>query len=67
MNRALEERFGAWYHINGDDMTGSITIGHGWDGFAAELNIVEGSVLLVKVDVHGATDLVLDFIEVLNP
>jgi hypothetical protein len=39
MNRSLSEPYGACYNINGDDMTGTIIIDNGWDGFAEDVNI----------------------------
>jgi hypothetical protein len=39
MNRSLPEPYGACYSINGDDMTGTIIIDNGWDGFAEDVNI----------------------------
>ena len=55
------------YDITGPDDTGVVTLEDGWNGFAADLNIVVGSVLLVRLEVRAPARMFLDFLEVMNP
>jgi hypothetical protein len=53
--------------VHGDDETGSITFDIAWEGFVEDTNVVEGSMLLTKVDaIHDAT-IILNSIMILNP
>jgi hypothetical protein len=66
MNRSLPEPYGACYSINGDDMTGTIIIGNGWDGFAEDVNIQEGTLVLCRIHATVDSVMVVDFVEISN-
>ena len=55
------------YDITGPDDIGVVTLEGGWDGFAADLNIVVGSVLLARLEVRAPARMFLDFLKVMNP
>jgi hypothetical protein len=66
MNRSLPQPYGAFYHINGDDMRGIILICNGWDGFAEDVNIQEEMIVLTRIDATVDSVMVIDFVEISN-
>jgi hypothetical protein len=66
MNRSLPEPYAANYSINGDDMCGTIIISHGWYGFAEDVNIQEGTLVLCTIHATVDSVMVVDFVEISN-